>query len=31
MSSKPTHRSIHMELLTIYPYLLGDTWVFDDP
>jgi hypothetical protein len=20
-----------MNLLTIYPYLLGDTWVFDDP
>jgi hypothetical protein len=20
-----------MDLLTIYPYLLGDTWVFDDP
>jgi hypothetical protein len=20
-----------MKLLTIYPYLLGDTWVFDDP
>ena len=20
-----------MSLLTIYPYLLGDTWVFDDP